>query len=432
MKELNKIPSTKIARTSKFISAGVKVGGNYIKHYAKKSLGRDISKDTLDEANARDLFKALSELKGSALKAAQMISMDYGILPKAYADQFQLTQSSTPPLSYPLVVKTFKKSFQKRPHELFDTFSRRAINAASIGQVHRATIQEKAFAVKVQYPGVADSVSTDLKIAKPLASRLANISMEEINYYMDEIEGKLIEETDYKLELKRSIHLSDLCSQLENVVFPTYYPEFSSDRIITMDWMDGVLLKEWIESEPSQTDRNIVGQAIWDFYQYQIHHLKMAHADPHPGNFIITEDNKVAVIDFGCVKEIPEQFYDMFIQLMSKETRSDKKKLYEIYHKMNMIHPEDSDEEIDIFVSIYDELIDLLAMPFDQPTFDFSDEQFFKNIYGIINDVLRNKRIWRAKAARGSRDGIYINRIYFGLYSMMHDIGAKIYTDKFN
>ena len=115
---------------------------------------------------------------------------------------------------------------------------------------------------------------------------------------------------------------------------------------------------------------------------------------------------------------------------MDKNIRSNKEVLHDIYDKMDMIHPDDSDEEVEMFVGIYDELINLLATPFDQPTFDFSNDQYFKRIYGLISNALSNRSIWRAKAARGSRDGIYINRIYFGLYSIMHSLGAKIITDQ--
>ena len=250
MKEQTTIPISKVKRASKFVSTGVKVGGNYLKHYAKKALLQEVSQDKLDEKNASDIYDALSELKGSALKAAQMLSMDQGVLPKAFADKFQMAQYSAPPLSYPLVVRTFEKHLGKKPTELFDTFSKYAINAASIGQVHQATLNGKKLAVKVQYPGVADSVTNDLRIAKPLAARIMNVKVQDLEPYIKEVESKLIEETDYDLELSKSMEISQLCKNLSNLIFPKYYPEYSSKRIISMDWIDGVHLDEWLNTNP--------------------------------------------------------------------------------------------------------------------------------------------------------------------------------------
>jgi predicted unusual protein kinase regulating ubiquinone biosynthesis (AarF/ABC1/UbiB family) len=139
VKEQNSIPTSKVQRAAKFIKTGAKVGGNYVKHYAKKVMDPSLTKEDLHLNNAQDIYQSLSELKGSALKVAQMMSMDKNLLPTAYQDKFMMAQYSAPPLSYPLVVKTFQKHFSKTPEQIFDTFTKNAINAASIGQVHQAT-----------------------------------------------------------------------------------------------------------------------------------------------------------------------------------------------------------------------------------------------------------------------------------------------------
>ncbi|NNF33489.1 MAG: AarF/ABC1/UbiB kinase family protein, partial [Saprospiraceae bacterium] len=386
------------------------------------------SKDKLDEANAEDIMNSLSKLKGSVLKAAQMLSMDTGLLPKAYADKFQTAQYSVPPLSYPLITRTFRKYFKKNPTELFDTFTPKAVRAASIGQVHKAMLDGNELAVKIQYPGVADSVRNDLKVAKPLAARLINIKTEELEYYMEEVEEKLIQETDYRLELKRSMSLSEACKHIPNIVFPQYLPEYSSDKIITMEWMDGLHLKEWLETSPSQEERNRIGQTLWDFYSYQVHALRISHADPHPGNFIITADNQLAVIDFGCVKEIPEDFYDSFFKLVDGDILEDDKALMEVYQSLNMIRPDDTEEEVMMFTALYKEMIELLGRPLRHECFDFSDDSFFNQLNEITERVMRDKKIRKSNAARGSRDSIYLNRIYIGLYAILNEIGAEVET----
>ena len=222
MKEQIKIPTSKIQRAASFAGAGAKIGGNYLKYYIKKAVNSDTQRDELNEDNAEDIYDTLSKLKGSALKVAQMLSMDKNLMPKAYQDKFQMAQFSAPPLSYPLVLKTFQQELGKSPLDVFQTFGKNALHAASIGQVHKATIDDKVYAVKVQYPGIADSVSSDLKLVKPLATRILNLKGKDIDKYFKEVEIKLLEETDYKLELRRSNEMWYFLSIIANTAVPAF------------------------------------------------------------------------------------------------------------------------------------------------------------------------------------------------------------------
>lgn len=431
MKEQNKIPTGKGSRASKFIGAGLKVGGNYLKHFGKKIVSRNSEFD-LHESNANDLYDALSKLKGSALKVAQMLSMNE-VLPAAYNDKFALAQNSAPPLSYPLVVKTFQKNFGKHPEEMFDDFTRKAVNAASIGQVHQAVLNGKKLAVKVQYPGVADSVKSDLNMVRPFASALFNVSKQEINYYLSEVEEKLLEETDYAIEIKQSIELSNACKHIENTVFPEYFPDFSSKQIITLSWIDGKSLKEFLETNPNQETRNLLGQAMWDFYSYQIHHLRKVHADPHPGNFIITPDNKLGILDFGCVKEIPDDFYDPYFKLVQLDLDTQWEQVLEVFYEMEMLLEKDTEQEKELFSKMFREMIALVGQPFKTDQFDFGNDAFFQSIYDLGESFGKehHKELRRANAARGKKDAIYINRTFFGLYAILNQLKANVKTRLF-
>ena len=199
MKEQQKIPVGKVSRASRFVRTGVKVGGNYLKHYGRKLVDSSTDREQLDEDNATDIYDSLSELKGSALKVAQMLAMDKNLLPNAYQERFSMSQYSAPPLSYPLVVKTFTQQLKKNPSDLFESFTQNAVNAASIGQVHQAVLDGKTLAVKIQYPGIADSINSDLKLVKPFALRLFGLNESDLNLYLQEVQEKLLEETDYEL-----------------------------------------------------------------------------------------------------------------------------------------------------------------------------------------------------------------------------------------
>ena len=428
MKEFDYIPITKVQRASKFITTGAKIGTNYLKHYGKKLIKSDVSREELHLDNANDIYNSLSELKGGALKVAQMLSMDKNLLPTAYQQKFAMAQYSAPPLSYPLVVKTFQQYFKKNPEQLFDSFTRKAVNAASMGQVHLAVLGKKKFAVKIQYPGVGDSVKSDLAMIKPIALAMFKLNPVEYDEFIKEVEFRMLEETDYILELQRSMELSTKTRHLNNIVFPTYYPEFSSNKILTMDWLEGKPLGDVINQGISKDVGSRLGQAMWDFYHFQMHTLKAVHADPHPGNFIITNDKKLGIIDFGCVKEIPPKFYSLYFQLMDKDLLGDPQRQQKVFDDLRFIYPEDSAKEKEFFKSIFTKLVELLGRPFHSGQFDFSNKDYFEELYSFGEKLSMMKELRESKKPRGVRDAIYINRTYFGLYTLLHDLKATIRT----
>lgn len=428
MKTLNKIPTGKLERTSSLLKAGAKVGVNYIKYYGNK-ITKDKNEDdalkTLNEDNATDIYDSLKELKGSALKVAQMLSMEKNILPQAYVDKFSLSQFSVPPLSGALVNKTFRKYFGKGPEEIFDEFTTESVNAASIGQVHRAKKDGQNFAVKIQYPGVRESISSDLKMVKPIAMKMFNIKKEGSESYFQEVENKLFEETDYDLELKRSQEISENCAHLPNLQFPKYYPEFSCERIITMDWMSGKHFSEFTKQDHAQEDLNKIGQTLWDFYMYQMHVLKKVHADPHPGNFLISDEKKLLVIDFGCIKEIPNDFYKPYFELAKRENLNNPEIFNEKLYQLEILRHDDSEREKEFFTKLFYELLELFTRPFNAISFDFSDETFFQEIADLGQRYAKLSDIKGMNTNRGSKHFIYLNRTFFGLYNMMHDLKAQ-------
>ncbi len=426
--EQNSIPSSKVERAMRFVKTGVQIGGNYMKHYSKKMLDPSLNKDQLHEDNATDVYNTLSELKGSALKVAQMLSMEKNVLPRQYTNKFQMAQYSAPPLSGPLIVQTFIKSFGKAPQEIFETFNMKASNAASIGQVHEATLGGKKLAIKIQYPGVAESIKSDLKMVKPIAFRLLDMNEKELEKYIKEVESKLLEETDYELEFKRSIEISTRCAQIPNLVFTEYYKEFTSKRVLTMDWMEGMHLEEFLKTNPSQEIRNKIGQAMWDFYDMQVHKLRAVHADPHPGNFLMRSDGTLGVIDFGCVKEISIDFYYNYFSLLVPELMKDVSIVKRIMLQQEIINKSDTPEVQQIITDAFVKMTNLLRTPFDYEEFDFGNNEYIDKIYELGEEVSKMDELKKSKEGRGSQHALYINRTYFGLYSILNVLQAKVKT----
>jgi len=432
LKTLDSIPTHKIERATKLVSTGVKIGGNYLRYYGEKLINGEENKDKLNANNAKDIYDGLKELKGSALKLAQMLSMEKNLMPQAYVEQFSLAQFSVPPLSGALVKKTIRKYLGSDPDEIFESFSLDSENAASIGQVHRATKEGKKLAVKIQYPGVASSIRSDLAIVKPIALKMFNLKGKDTDRYFEEVENKLLEETDYLQELQSSQQISEAAQDIPNLIFPKYYPKWTTSKILTMDWMEGIHLSEYVsQSHLDPQQRNLLGQTLWDFYMFQIHGLRKVQADPHPGNFMVSKQGELIAIDFGCVKEIPEEFYTPYLELSKKENIENEETFVKLLTELEILLNTDTEEETRYFTELFQRMMRLFTKPFHDKHFDFSDVRFWNDITNLSKSFAEDSQLRQMNGNRGSKHFIYINRTFFGLYHLLHDLEAQIETESF-
>jgi predicted unusual protein kinase regulating ubiquinone biosynthesis (AarF/ABC1/UbiB family) len=419
----DKLPTSKIERASKFLKTGVKVGSNYAKHYGQKILlNREMSREELDRKNANDIFESFAELRGSALKMAQMLSMDTFNLSTAFTDVMQKAQYSVPPMSAPMAVQAFKNSMGKSPEQVFDRFDAQAHKAASMGQVHVAWKDGKKLAVKIQYPGVADSIKSDIKLVKSIAPRIANTTAAELAPFFQEVEERLLEEADYTHELQKSIEFSERCKNVPGIVFPAYYPEMSSQRVITMEWIEGVHLKEFLASNPPKELKQKVAENLWNFYEYQMHVLRTLNADPHPGNFLFREDGSIGVLDFGCTKTLTQELYDDYFALAEPGLFADRPRVEQVMRKLQILRPSDTRERVEYLINLFERLITYIAQPYHRGYFNFANDSFYEEMTQISMEMSKMREV------RGTRDFLFINRTYYGLYALFRELGAELNT----
>jgi len=412
-------------RAAKMLKVGTGVGANYVKYWGDKLVSdKDAAKDRLDEANANVIYDGLSEMKGSALKVAQMMSMDQSILPKAFVEKFSLAQFQVPPLSAPLARKVLTKELGQSPETMFDAFDYDSRFAASIGQVHEASKDGIRMAVKLQYPGVAKSINSDLQLVKPVAMRMFNLKSEDVAEYFEEVQNKLHEETDYELELQQLQDAIDHCSAIPNLTFPKPFKDLSTKTVLTMEWKEGKHLSEYDQMNPSQEQRNQVAQTLWDFYLFQIHELRSVHADPHPGNFMVSPDNELIALDFGCVKALPEGFYNSYFKLTHIENIQNREIFLGILQELDVVTEEDTPAEKKLLADTFERLLTIVNKPFQSEKFDFSSPEYFNELLQLGNELKDQKELRKLSGKRGSRHFLYVNRTLFGLLGLMNALDA--------
>jgi len=170
---------------------------------------------------------------------------------------------------------------------------------------------------------------------------------------------------------------------------------------------------------------------LWDFYMFQIHGLKQVHADPHPGNFLIDKSSNLIAIDFGCIKTIPIEFYTPYFELATLENLNNPVLFEEKLYALEILRTDDSEAEIALFKKIFFELLSMFSLPLQSETFDFSDKTYFSKMAQMGENFAKDTELRKMNGNRGSKHFLYINRTFFGLYNLLHDLKAKINTTSF-
>lgn len=418
-------PSSKLERGKIFAKTGLKVGTNYAKRYLKKSIGQKESEEEGQQFhtdNARQVFNEFTKLRGTALKIAQSLSMDEGVLPGEFAEVMSEAQYSVPPINKALARSIMKKELGDYPETLFARFNPEAIAAASIGQVHEARLKDgRKAAVKIQYPNVRNTIHSDMAMAKSLIKRLAKRGAN-LDDYFDEVEATLMEETDYQQEGEYIDYFHRRFSG-EAVVTPRWIEKLSSRKVLTMTFVEGKHLKELLETDPSQEQRNHFGQLLWDFFHDQVEQRNFIHADTHPGNFFFRDDGRLGVIDFGCVKKFDEEFTQNYMQLLPMHLNGDEEAIRDLYIHLDIIkeHPDNPRKEEDFF-QFCKNYGNTFARPYMENEFDFGDPSFKRR----INHYAKKMPIMNEP--RGDKNFIYSTKVHMGLYSILMKLQARIDT----
>lgn len=273
---------------------------------------------------AEDVTRTMGDMKGAVMKVGQVLSLMVGVLPDEMAAQFASLQSNAPPMSYGLVEEVFERAYGRSPQEVFRDFDREPFAAASIGQVHRARLQDGTrVAVKVQYPGVREAIEHDLAnvgLMIGLSSMIAR-GLDAGAIIRDLKEG-IRAELDYLHEAASQQRFYDHFDGHAFIKVPKVYHELTTDT---------VLVQEYIEGRPfaatktmSQPERDRIGEIIYRFCFGSLYRFGLFNGDPHPGNYLLLDDGRVAFVDYGCVAEFSNETVEAFAHVVRPLMRGDK------------------------------------------------------------------------------------------------------------
>ncbi|RMG16244.1 MAG: AarF/ABC1/UbiB kinase family protein [Deltaproteobacteria bacterium] len=272
------------------------------------------------ERNAERIVQTMGELKGAAMKLGQMLStapIDEARLPPELRQAFELLQREAPPMGWETVAAQIEAAFDRPITEMYRFFEPEPVAAASIGQVHRAQLFDgRQVAVKVQYPGVRESLDDDLGNLATLAQLTkAFVDRERVDAIIEEVRETLLAESDYEAEARNLDAFAKLFAERSDIRIPAPVHSHTRTTVLTMEYVEGEKLDTYIEGleEPKRTK---VAASFIELFAWMFHIKHVLHADPHPGNFLVDEAGRFVLLDFGCVKRFDPAFTDGFLELL--------------------------------------------------------------------------------------------------------------------
>ncbi|KAF9768489.1 hypothetical protein IL306_014248 [Fusarium sp. DS 682] len=420
----SKVPSSRISRIWNYsgLAAGM-LGGAMTEGFSRAFGGGGEGSVLLSEKNMERLVAKLSRMRGAALKLGQMMSFqDTKMLPAPIQQVLQRVQDRADYMPAWQRDRVLVANLGPEWRELFSDFEEKPIAAASIGQVHKATLKNgKRVAVKIQFPGVADSINSDLDNLSILltATKLLPRGLY-LNKTIDNARLELGWECDYERELQCAQRYKELLGSSEKDVFmvPDVYPEASGKQVLTMDFMDGIGVTR-IKSF-TQEQRDWIGTQILRLCLREITEFRFMQTDPNWTNFLYNADlNKLELLDFGASREYPDEFVTQYVQLLAAASRSDKAAVKELSESLGYL----TGHESRTMVEAHTKSVLTLAEPFlaNAPdVYDFKDQTITERVKALI-PVMLHERL-----APPPEETYSLHRKLSGAFLLCAKLGSKV------
>jgi aarF domain-containing kinase len=382
---------------------------------------------------AKILAEGLGQLRGAAMKAGQMLSLDLAdyFPPEAVQilSQLQNQVAESPHLN---IEEVLNKELGPERRSRIIGLDPKPIAAASIGQVYRARIDDRLVAIKAQYPDVDQSIKSDIDVLKKIFSTFCLLTGRQMDLgpAFAEIETVLRGELDYEREAKYVVQFGELFAKhaWRGCQFraPQVYNDYSTGRILTLSFENGRTLKDWMSSKPSAEQRELVGESLVELLMMEVFSWRLIQTDPNPSNYLIDdslERPQIVAIDFGATKSYTPEFIKAYRSLIRTMSEGNAKSIIESSVGLGLIDPRESDESKALFV----ELLVLGAEPFQQPLpgqtrkFKFKDAVFLQENIRISRLLLS-----KLKYSPPPNQLLFLNRKLGGIYAILRKLDVEI------
>jgi predicted unusual protein kinase regulating ubiquinone biosynthesis (AarF/ABC1/UbiB family) len=393
------------------------MGGLAARVAGERYLGMEIDR----AKHAADLRDALGGLKGPIMKVAQILSTIPDALPPEYSEELASLQADAPPMGWLFTRRRMASELGPDWQSRFASFSRDAVSAASLGQVHQATdVDGNKLAVKLQYPDMVSAIDADLRQLKLLMQvyERYDSAISTADIY-DELSDRLREELDYQREAVNMKLYAYMLRDEDSVRLPEFRPDLSSGRLLTMSWLEGQRVMPFLETNPSQELRNEVAKKMFRVWYVPFYFYGVIHGDPHLGNYSIDADHRINLMDFGSIRLFRPQFVGGVIDLYKALRDDDRELAVHAYESWGFAGLDK--EAIDVLNMwagfIYAPLLEDKVRPIQQMRNGTAGRELAGKVHGEL------KRIGGIKPPR---EFVLMDRAAVGLGSVFMYLGAEV------
>ena len=380
--------------------------------------------------NAVRMVESSAELRGAFTKLVQMLSMRDDLLPTEAIDVLACARANVPPMPFRMIRERLRAELGKPPERLFARFEREAFAAASLGQVHRAELSSgQCVVVKIQYPGIEETVEQDLQNIHTLLQLVTRISRDVMGRAVDttmvrrELEDRLREELDYRQEAKNLARFRALFADDDEIVIPEVIATLSSHRVLTMTFLDGYPLSDVLAPGVDQELKDWVAVKYFRAVCRQILSFGVLHTDPQPANYLVTHHPKLGVLDFGSIRVFPESLRRSYVRLATGLLEDDRREIVAACRALDYLAEGDRHEAmIEILRTLLEPLLEDRA-------YDFGRYRSLEKAVEVTTVAVENG-LYRAPGHR-----LFLVRALVGLESYVKQLGTvtnwrRIFADE--
>ncbi len=419
------VPVSSLTRLWALGSMQAKITVGYLAYAMRSSFSsKDKQQALLNEAHLKAALKLIGTmgyLRGAIMKVGQLLGNLPHLVPDEIATTLERLQFEAPPMHYALIREVFLDEFGQDPSEMFASFEKTACAAASLGQVHRAVLKSgERVAVKIQYPNMAATIRSDLAALRKIVLPMKLTSEGRYIFgHLDDIEKMLTAETDYVAEARMLRKVQTLFTPDDRIVVPRVWDTFSSERVLTTDFLSGRHPGDFLASAPAQEDRDRVGELVTRAFLRIWNRTRTMYTDPNPGNFLILDDGRLGLIDFGSVRTLSESEWDEQVAAENALLREDADALDRLiasacyFDDVAEIEPERLD--------MMRRLVQWQAAPvYSAHSFDFGSRDFYQRGIDLYIEATRRGYI--------RNDSLYLwwTRLIFGHRTLLYRLGSKV------
>ena len=381
----------------------------------EKYLGRAIERGE----HAEQLKNALGKLKGPLMKVGQILATIPEALPPEYAQAFQELQSNAPPMGPAFVRRRMRNELGADWQDQFKDFSLESSAAASLGQVHKATLHDgRSVACKLQYPDMQSAIEADLAQLKVLFSIFETYDKTvKTKYVHQELSERLLEELDYEREARQMQLYAHMLADEANVHVPEVVPEVSTPRLLSATWLDGKAILCY--KGASQEERNTLAMNMFRAWYVPLYHYGVIHGDPHLGNYTVRDDLSINLLDYGCIRVFPAKFVGGVIDLYHALLREDTDLAVHAYETWGFEGlTKEQIETLNIWAGfLYGPIMEDRVRPIGEVT---------NGIYGRDTAEKVHKRLRELGSITPPKEFVFMDRAALGLGSVFLHLRAEI------